>query len=214
MKKIHAILLIFSFIVGLTASCSESNKNDSEVAKVVDRRVNTAHDSTSKIVQNPLKDTKTEEGAPFLDITFIERLESSYGNSYEESILRKKGFNMYYNEESEDGRSTLYKSSSLRNSIRLQRHLWEDGAHEFSADYSVTEEQLHAFEVSLNGTLYHRQKDGSYKKKGLGSYVEKTIQLNPAKHSIIYWHYVGKEVSDIPPMPQSPAPLPPKMEDL
>ena len=76
---------VFLFLIAVfsLANCGESTPNAIEIDQANQETRRTEPDSAATIAKITENDS-TKNEVDFLDIAFLERLESSYGNSYEE----------------------------------------------------------------------------------------------------------------------------------
>ncbi|PHR30934.1 MAG: hypothetical protein COA38_09400 [Fluviicola sp.] len=183
--KLLVIALIFT-------SCGDSNS----IPKVDSENVEFESDSLkTKIETSNKEDSLNEVDISFLDISFIENLEFSWESTYRNAKLAIKGFTRKSNGSVEE---KVFENKILGNKLVLSKVNFPEGGSRFSVTYTLNKKQFDQFTTSLVGTAYRKTASGEYKKKGLGTYVEKTIRLNDDDdddHSIVYVHYVGKETS-------------------
>lgn len=190
MKNVYLLFVIL-------ASCG-----DSSVPSIDDKeKPTTAVDTLTQVEPNVKTQTDSLVGktVPFLDIAFLERLESA-DDDYLNARLSKHGFTRASTLEIDDGITVHFLNKTMNNTLTLTKTNYQDGAAQFIAEYVVTEAQVQQFEANLAGTSYRANPAGVYSKKGLGTYVEKTIRLSKKRpFSIRYVHYMGKETSVILP---------------
>ena len=197
MKSIVRLFLITVFF----ASCGDSNS----IPKVDSEEVAFVSDSLKVEVETPIKeDSIIEKDTPFLDIAFLEKLESNWKSSYRNAKLVVNGFTRKSSDLEEE---KVYENKALGNKLVLCEELFHGGGSQFIVVYKVSEEQFELFTASLVGTSYRVQVPGFYKKKGLGTYVERTIRMRKKDFAIIYVHYVGKEASMPPFVPMDSLPV-------
>ncbi|MCJ8292212.1 MAG: hypothetical protein HRT58_20210 [Crocinitomicaceae bacterium] len=170
-------------------SCGDSNP----IPKVDSENVEFESDSLkTKIEASNKEDSLNEVDISFLDISFIENLVFSWESTYRNAKLAIKGFTRKSSGSTEE---KVFENKILGNKLVLSKVNFPEGGSQFSVTYRLNKKQFDLFTTSLVGTTYRKTASGEYKKKGLGTYVEKTIRLNDDDYSIVYVHYVGKETS-------------------
>lgn len=192
MKTINKLFCL-TLIITLFACSGET-----EVHENVDSSQDTS------IVANSALDTLSNDSDSVsvncLDIKFIEGLEASWKSSYKDNRLALKGFVYDSDRDSGDARIKVFKNHSFGSELILSISTYPDGSTNFAIKYVLTDEEyLRCFVNSLDSLVYKETIKGSkYKKRGLGSYAHKTIEIDNLEDSgwtIEYNHSIGKELS-------------------
>ena len=98
-----------------------------------------------------------------------------------------------------NGKERIFKNYQFGTELRISKVEYPDGETFFLVIYQIIPEQLQCFEENLNNSPHFELKNGSYVKKGLGTYAEKRFTINSKSLLITYTHRVGKELS-LPPI--------------
>lgn len=130
-----------------------------------------------------------------LDVSFLERLEAGWSNGNLNSMLAKKGFVPM----SQTVDFLKFAHPGLGLELQIRRSSQYE-ARTFSAVFYVTKDYLETYRSLLQNSGYLEDKNSregvaAYRKKGLGSYESKTIQLHYNENKILYNHHIGKELS-------------------
>jgi hypothetical protein len=139
-----------------------------------------------------------ESEVKILDIQFIENLESGWRSSYKDTRLVDKGFVT-----SPSSSDDLKFKNLYDNSLVISNSETSDGASSFKVVYVINSNQLTAFNNSLSKSIYVMDDyvtfaPLTYKKKGLGTYASKTIEIDFLEGKVTYSHYIGKELQTPP----------------
>jgi hypothetical protein len=179
-------------LVSIVTSCSEPN---SDVVEPSDNQ-DSATETTNQVTDNTSSIDSSWIDTNCLDIFFIESIESGWESSYQNSRLAKNGFTRQSSRSVENGEEFVFVNKTLKNTITILKSKFPDGESIFSVEYIVKQEQIECFKNTLTDTKYQKNDSSElYKKKGLGTYEEKTINVLPNMLTITYIHRIGKELS-------------------
>ena len=187
MKLLNQISIPLAILI-ILSGCNESSEapgstNQYEKIDTIAKDQNVVQDSA---------DTSRNTTEPFLDITFIELLEAGM----QDEKLKKEGFVKTSSQTTEFGNKFEFQNQLFHDHLKISNSKFPEGAHHFIVEYSVSPDQIKAFEKSLEGSDYKKKTDQpKYKKNGTGTYIDKIIELDTNKNIIIYRHLMGKEVS-------------------